>query len=693
MKRLGAWFALAFVGLALLTALAIFSSPALRWRASVVALKAAGQLTDLSWGETIRWLRPGSPVYLGSLPETGNPYRAIQNLFHSEEDRRSGAGLFIRHCAACHGRNATGGTGPGLAGVVAKPGSSDWGLFRTISRGVPGTAMPPQRLPEESVWQLVAFLRSLTAAESAPRAAGREVSRPPTPVVAGNRLLRADAEPGNWLTYSGAYHGRRHSRLTDITAANVAQLKLAWAVQLPSRGEKVETSPIVVDGTMYITEPPNIVRALDAATGQELWMYERALPDEVHACCGLVNRGVAVLDDKVYVGTLDAHLVALEAESGRVVWDVEVADYRRGYSITAAPLALPRAIVTGIAGSEFGVRGFLDAYDPTSGRRLWRFNTLPEPGKAGHDTWSGDSWETGGASTWLTGAFDPTLNLLYWGVSNPAPDFRGDDRQGDNLYSDSAIALDARTGALRWHFQFTPHDEHDWGAAQIPMLADLDVGNVRRRLLLWANRNAFYYVLDRETGNYVHGRPFARQNWAVRLDKTGRPQVRADAKPSEKGTLVYPGVTGGTNWWSPSFNPDTRLVYVPVLERPNLFFKDDTEWVEGELFLGGATQQVAHLPWYKAVRALDALSGALKWEYRLPPDDKGDMGGLLSTAGGLVFAGNNAMFYALDALTGRELWSSSLGGRIIAAPVTFEVNGRQMVTIAAGHALFTFALP
>ncbi|MPZ19832.1 MAG: PQQ-binding-like beta-propeller repeat protein [Luteitalea sp.] len=225
------------------------------------------------------------------------------------------------------------------------------------------------------------------------------------------------------------------------------------------------------------------------------------------------------------------------------------------------------------------------------------------------------------------------------------------------------------------------------------MLADLDLGNVRRRLLLWANRNAFYYVLDRETGDYLHGTPFARQNWAVRLDQAGRPQVRPDARPSEQGPLVYPGVTGGTNWWSPSFSPETRLVYVPVLERPNLFFQDDAPWVQGELFLGGATQQVPHLPWYKAVRALDALDGALKWEYRLPEDDKGDMGGVLSTAGGLVFAGNNTIFYALDAHTGRELWSSSLGGRIIAAPVTFEVDGRQMVTIAAGQTLFTFSLP
>ncbi|HLJ47053.1 MAG TPA: PQQ-dependent dehydrogenase, methanol/ethanol family [Bryobacteraceae bacterium] len=503
------------------------------------------------------------------------------------------------------------------------------------------------------------------------------------------RIVNAGAEPGNWLTYSGNLEAHRFSPLTQITPASVAGLKPLWIYQANDSG--FETSPVVVDGIMYITLPSMGVSALDARTGRTLWHWERPLPRDLKTLgFGRVNRGVAVLDDMVYVGTLDAHLVALDAKSGAVRWDTEVADYKLGHCITSAPLAVRDRIVTGISGGEAGIRGFVDAYDAKTGKRVWRFWTIPGPGEPGHESWIGDSWEHGGGSTWVTGSYDADSDTVYWGVGNPGPDWNGDDRNGDNLYTCSLVAIDAKTGKLRWHFQFTPHDTHDWDATEIPVLIETTVRGQTRKVVAMANRNAFFYLLDRSTGEFLHGSPYAKQTWAKGLDDSGRPQPIPGMEPSENGTLVYPSLQGATNWFSPSYSPIAKTLYVPVREMGAYYYKSEAEYKPGTFFGGGGERALAGDKAYGAIRALDVSNGKMKWEFRLlsPP-----WAGVLSTGGGLVFGGSNeGNFYALDAATGKPLWDFQTGGGIVANPVSFLVDGKQRVAIAAGHALFVFGL-
>ncbi len=560
--------------------------------------------------------------------------------------------------------------------------------------------MVGQDIGEVPTWQLLAYVRSLTRTLQQ-GVSGEIVNGGPIVAfkpVTYEQLLRAGIdEPDDWLTYSGSYDGQRYSRLDQINRGNVKELKLQWVFQLPTVETVVETTPLVVNGIMYLTQPPNDVLALDARLGQLLWSYRRELPPKLAVCCGLVNRGVAILGDRVYLATLDAHLVALDARNGKVIWDVEVADHRLGYSSTAAPLAIKDKIVVGIAGGEFGIRGFLDAFGAETGARVWRFYTVPGPGEPGYETWEGDSWKTGGAPTWMTGSFDPKLNLIYWGVGNPGPVFRGDGRHGDNLYSNSVVALDADTGKLRWHFQFTPHDEHDWDSNHIPVLVDTDFHGLHSELLLLANKNAFYYVLDRRSGKFLLGRAFANQTWADGLTPEGRPVVKPDSAPAPRGNLVYPSAGGATNWWSPSYDPVTGLFYIPAAERGAIYFKKTAgeldEYERGEFFVGSASQGITGEPRQTFVSAVAATTGALKWQYKFPPRETYlNVGGVLSTAGGLIFVGDDTVFYALDAETGKELWQVQTGGRILAAPITYVSGGRQQVTIAAGRAIFSFAV-
>jgi alcohol dehydrogenase (cytochrome c) len=502
------------------------------------------------------------------------------------------------------------------------------------------------------------------------------------------RIRDASAEPGQWLTYSGDYSGRRFSSLAQIHRGNVEDLKPAWVYQTGESG-RFETSPLVVDGILYITEKPHVVTALDGRTGRTLWSYRRQARD-VPGCCGDVNRGLAVLGDGLFHVTLDGHLLSLDMQTGKLRWQVKVTDPESGHSLTAAPLAVKDKIVVGMAGGEFGVRGFLDAYDAKTGELAWRFWTVPGPGQPGHETWEGESWKTGGATTWVTGAYDPALNLLYWGTGNPGPDYNGDDREGDNLYSDSLLALDADTGRLRWHFQFTPHDLHDWDANQVPVLLDGEVGGRKRKLVVQGNRNGFYYVLDRETGEFLSGTAFIKQTWASGLDARGRPVRLPNTAPTPEGTLVYPGLAGGTNWFSPSYSPLSRLFYFQTREDyAEVFYKGKPEYRPGAHFEGGGTRSQHGIEHHGAVKALDAVTGRLRWEFKLhtPPT-----GGVLATAGGLVFSGNReGYFFALDAETGRPRWRFQTGGAINANPVTYEVDGKQHVAVAAGSALFVFA--
>ena len=512
---------------------------------------------------------------------------------------------------------------------------------------------------------------------------------PLTGQVPYERLLRAYTEPGNWLTYSGNYQGHRYSTLDQINTVNVAGLKVAWMYQIRAR-HKLETSPLVFDGIMYITEPPGDVAALDLRTGRPIWTYRRALPKGIIVCCGQVNRGLAALDDQLFVGTVDAHLVALDMKTGRVRWDVEVADYKAAYSITVAPLALKDKVIVGIAGAEYGIRGFLDAYDARTGKRAWRFWTCPGPSEPGNETWSGDSWKTGGAPTWVTGAYDPEANLVYWGTGNPGPDFIGDDRLGDNLYSDALLALDADTGKLKWYFQFTPHDVNDMDSNQVPVLVDAVFRGAPRKLVLFANRNGFYYVLDRLTGEFLAGRQFARQNWAQGLDARGRPIPNPAAIPSAEGALVYPDDDGTANWFSPSYNPQTKLFYQNVREKGGVYHRTEAPYEPGKLFTGASRRNVpGEEPW-GALRALDPLTGEVRWEFKVhsPP-----WCGLLSTAGGLVFGGEEeGSFFALDAATGKPLWMFQAGARVASNPISYLHEGKQYVAVAAGHAIMVFTL-
>jgi len=509
-----------------------------------------------------------------------------------------------------------------------------------------------------------------------------------TAQVRYERIANADNEPGNWLTYSRNLLGHRYSPLNQITPANVTGLKVKWAYQFPD--PRTEVSPIVADGVMYVTGP-NSAAALDLQSGRPFWKWSRPIPPDYQSIgFGRVNRGPAILDDKLFVATLDCELVALDIKSGQERWSTKVADYKPGYSMTMAPLVIPGKVVVGVSGGEAGIRGFIDAYDAKTGKRAWRFYTIPGPGEPGHESWSGDAWKTGGGSTWVTGSYDPQLNLVYWGVGNPGPDWNGDDRPGDNLYTCSLVALDGDTGALRWHFQFTPHDTHDWDATHVPVLFEGEVRGKKRKLIGVANRNAFYYALDRETGEFIAGRAYAKQTWANGLDDRGRPMVIPGNEPSEEGKLVWPNLNGATVWASPSYSPPSGLFYVSVREIGATYYKREADFKPGTFFAGGGEQSLGGDDEWGAIRALEATTGRIAWEFRLK---SAPWAGVLSTAGGLVFGGTNeGNFFALDAKTGKPLWDFQTGGQVAANPIAFNIEGRQHIAISANRVLYVFGL-
>ena len=522
--------------------------------------------------------------------------------------------------------------------------------------------------------------------------------------VTFDRILSADREPHNWLTYSGSLNGQRFSTLAQITPANAHQLQLAWVLQARSPAEptsKYEATSLVVDGVLYTVQPPNVIVAADARNGRVFWTYAHAPSAAARLCCGRVNRGLAILGHRLFMGTIDGNLLAVDARDGRLLWTTPVGRPEAGYAVTVAPLVVKNQVIAGPAGGEYGISGFLAAYDPATGKQLWKFNTVPQPGEAGHDTWAGDSWRTGGGSIWTTGSYDPQLNLIYWGIGNPGPDWDGRSREGDNLYTSSVIALDADTGALRWHYQFTPHDEFDFDATQVPVLADITWQGRPRRVMFFANRNGFFYVLDRTTGEFLQATPFAKVTWATGFDSKGRPTGRVDV--TEAGVVVYPNNQGATNWYNPSYHPGTGLFYIPSwLETSSRYFSRRDQYVEGNQYTGGGAshdipalspsrtnQRPAHVG-HGAIQAVDPLTGAVKW--RLDMTDVTDSG-VLTTASGLVFAGGReGYFYALDATTGAVLWKVMVGGQVAAGPITYAVAGTQFVSVPAGSAIFTFAL-
>jgi alcohol dehydrogenase (cytochrome c) len=673
-----------------------FLSPDIAWRLDVLAAKLRGELPTIPLRQLVGWLRPGSPVYLAELAANPNPHASIRNLLTQPEDVERGRDLYVKQCGSCHGDNGRGNSAPALLEPVSV--KSDWTFFSAVKWGIAGTGMPAVAINDAQIWSVHAFLRSEALAAAGPADGHKGKAARAQVEVEPKQILDTDTNPGQWLTYAGNYEGHRHSLLTQINKGNVHRLQLAWVAQLRQVDRELQASPLVANGVMYVTESREGVVALDARTGELLWTFRRPVPDGLSLCCGMPNRGVAVLGKTVFVTTIDNYLIALDASTGKQRFSVQVADHRDGYTMTGAPLALPDRIVIGVAGGEFGIRGFLSAHDPADGKLLWKFDTVPGPGEFGNDTWAGDSWKTGGAPTWVTGAYDPAQNLVIWGVGNPGPVFQADARRGDNLFSNCVIALDAQSGKLKWYFQFTPSDDHDWDSNQQPIIADIAWQGRSRPVLLWANRNGFFYALDRTSGEFLFAKPFAKQTWNEGFDEKGRPRMAASARPTPQGTVVWPAIMAATNWWPPSYDRERQLVFVPSSDAAGIFFRTDrVQFERGERFEGSAASFYSpNLPTTASVKAIDAQTGEMRWQAVLETQTENfvwTVGGVLSTRGGVAFAGYRDYFRAIDSDTGKELWKTNLGGRVRGSPISYLLDGRQYITVPAGHNVFTFVAP
>jgi alcohol dehydrogenase (cytochrome c) len=692
------------------------------WRATALAVALAAAAVAIA---------PAVAVTAAASSQTRSP---------SSEGRS----LFGEQCATCHGADGRGLNGPNLTTLFAS-GGSDERVLQIIRNGIPGSVMPASRNTDAELRAIVSYLKILgtpvgSSAEyvrANPSANfvtlvmkdGRQISgerrnedafsiqvlegggrlqgylksalrdvrrgeRAPdgakpasAPVVGYRDILDGLKDPSRWLTFSGDYSGRRHSPLTQIDPDNVSGLKQVWTFQTgtTTRGRGFEATPLAWDNVLYVSGSNNFAWALDARTGRPFWTYRRNLPDDLtYGAQAPVNRGFGMLDHRLFMVTLDAHLLAFDRATGRILWDTVLADYKIGYAATLAPLVIDGKVIVGISGGEYPTKGFLDAYDPATGARIWRFSTIPNPGERGSETWpaSADVLSRGGGGTWMTGTYDPDLNLLYWGTGNPNPDYYGADRKGDNLYTNSLVAIDAATGTLKWHYQFTPHDLHDWDANHVPVLAD--IGD--RKVVMVANRNGFFYMLDRRTGALLVGKPFTDTTWARQIGKDGRPIILNDG---DKGCL--PDMWGGTNFNPPSFDPSLGLFFVNARESCATYEPQEPAIAPGRTAFGGVVRMDRDKA-YGALRALDAATGERKWEFRFTQPT---MAGVMSTASGLVFAGDNeGNFMAFDSRTGRNLWRYSTGTPVWgAAPMTFMLDGKQHVVIASGTTLLAFALP
>jgi alcohol dehydrogenase (cytochrome c) len=667
------------------------------WRARLLLLKVEGDPPDLSWRELWFMIQARGGFGLsGYVREKYSLEATVSNPYVTTKDDESGKRIFASSCAVCHGVNGAGGHAPALNRARLNHGDSDFAIYKIVRDGIPQTGMAGVPMSPRQRWQVIGYLRTL-------RPCSCETNADRLPAikleVSPNDIRAAGSRPDQWLTYSGSLDGRRYTPLAQITPQNVSHLQIRWIRQFLSGEAMSEATPIVANGTIFTTEPtPSAVDALDVKSGYVRWRYERGLPDRLPACCFRANRGVAVLGDTVFLGSLDGYLVALNASDGSVLWQTQVANSSNGFTMTGAPLIVNQSVVVGVAGGEYGIRGFVAAYDAKTGQQQWRFDTIPAPGEFGHDTWKNDAWQTGGGPTWITGSYDPVLDLVYWGVGNPAPGLQGDVRPGDNLFTDSLVALHGNSGKLAWYFQFTPHDEYDRDATQTPVLADISINGVLRHVVCVANRNGFYYVLDRTNGEFLTGVPYVKQNWAKGLDSTGRPILAEEAATSAQGRLVRPGVGGGTNWQNSAYDPRKGLVFVPATESGSVFVKSPVPR-HGELgFFSGSEAADYKEPEQRVVRALDAATGAIRWERwerTLPSSSRSlanGYSGLLATGGGLVFGASGGFIFATDSQTGRELWRVSLGGDTFAAPISFTMDGHQMIVISAGRALFAFGL-
>lgn len=549
--------------------------------------------------------------------------------------------------------------------------------------------MPPLHATATEKRDLLAYLARLAASDSPDAQLSGSV-----PIGSGISFARiVDPQPDDWPSYNGRLSANRHSLLTEITPANVRQLGPKWIFPVPN-ARRLEVTPVVVDGIMYITTA-NQAYAVDATSGRPIWHYARPLTKGVIGDAGsAINRGVAVLGDRVFMVTDHAHLIALHRITGDLLWDTAMADYREHYGATSAPLVVKNLVISGTSGGDEGARGFIDAYDATTGKRVWRFWTMPKPGEAGSETWVGRAIEHGCGAAWLTGSYDADTNLIYWAIGNPCPDYNGDERKGVNLYTDAVVALQPDDGRLRWFYQFTPHDLHDWDAAAPLLLADIDFRGRKRKALMQANRNGFFYLLDRVTGEFILAEPFVKKmTWAKRIGADGRPELIANAVPTPQGTKACPAVEGATNWMSTAFNPQVGLYYVMALEACGIYTKSPAWWEPGQSFYGGGSRRVPDEKPQKVVRAIDPRTGKIAWE--IPQIGSGDSwGGLLSTASGLLFfMDDSGALAAVDGTRGDPLWHFQTNHSWHASPMTYRAAGRQYVAVAAGSSIIAFGLP
>ncbi|MFN7936405.1 MAG: PQQ-binding-like beta-propeller repeat protein [Bryobacteraceae bacterium] len=558
--------------------------------------------------------------------------------------------------------------------------------FNKRSVNITRKEQPHPKLNPTDADNVVAFLMKYDASTIAPPA-----WKPAADFnITYDRLRNAAKEPWNWLTYWGDFAGRHASALKQITPQNVSRLRNDWSYQFG--GNTVETMPIVVDGRMFVTGPLNNAAALDARTGRTIWKYTRQLPNVASHCTVMTNRGFAVLGDRLFLATLDMHLVSLDAKTGNVIYDIEVDDYKKGFSITHAPLAIDGKIIVGVTSGECALYGWVDAYDAATGKRLWRTYSVAQPGDPNRKSWNPEpSAQFGGSPTWTTGTYDPETETIFWPTGNPGPDYDGSVRQGDNLYSCSVLALDAKTGRMKWYFQFTPHDVHDWDGNQTPVLIDGVIRGQQRKLLVTAQRNAFYYVLDRNTGEFLGGRAFAKQTWAKGLDDKGRPIVLPNTTPTPDGNYVCPDAAGAANWGAPSIDPITGFFLVSVREACATYFSATKPPVPGQGYTGGGQEIDRKIGTPGSVRALDPLTGEKKWDFPLQIGSSAT--GVLATAGAVVFASSNdGNLIALDSKTGKYLWHYYTGANIISSPITYSVDGKQYVAIASQSALYVFSV-
>jgi alcohol dehydrogenase (cytochrome c) len=630
------------------------------------------------------------------------------------QDAAAGRRSFEGRCAGCHGGDGNGGEhGPSITQRLSA--RDDQQLATLVRNGFPGSGMPSFNLPEHELKDLVAFLRTLRPP------AGQEIVKLTVTVAGegelqGNVLARAGDElalrtsdrihllrktaagyrrvtsQSDWRAYNGGLDGNRYSRLKQLDVNNVAHLAPAWMFPV-SNGGHLQVTPVVADGIMYVTVA-NECYALDAGSGRALWHYSRPRTNGLNGnAAGGINRGVALSGSRVFMVTDNAHMIALDKVTGALLWDTEMADWHQNYNATSAPLAAGGLVISGTAGGDEGVRGFIAAFQQSTGKEVWRFWTVPAPGEPGSETWQGKDLAHPAAAAWFTGSYDEATGTVYWQTGNPGNDLNGDARLGDNLYSCSIVALDVHTGKLKWHFQFTPHDVWDWDAAQPAVLVDAVWQGSPRKLLLQANRNGFFYVLDRTNGKMLLARPAVKKlTWAKEIGSDGRPVRNPNQEPTETGNTVCPALEGATNWFSTSFHPGTGLYYVQTLELCSVYVKKATEWQAGKSYFGGDVRSVPNEKPQKILRAIDIQTGRIAWE--LAQTGPGDSwGGVLSTAGGLVFFGDDTgWFAAVDAKTGRRLWRFPVNDFWKASPMTYMFDNKQYVAVAVGSNILAFAL-